>query len=137
MTWNLPQWVATTKKHIGLFIVITTHKNKPISKQHSTSLPCNSKDCVYAPFISSSNIITFKPIQKKEYKSLLEKCTNGLPVNSYNSNLSSMNDRLPELLIDATSIFTAMPEYHGFVQVLLVLVPRLLTAPSIPSIKAI
>ncbi len=56
----------------------------------------------------------------------MEKCKSGLPVNSYNSNLSSNHDRLPELLINATSIFTAMQGHHGFNNFFQVLVLLLL-----------
>ncbi len=117
ITWHLPQQVVIKRANIGLFIIITTQQNSLISKEQSKSIPPNSKKFIFAPFITSSNIVKFKPLRKTEYFSLVDKCKNGIKVNLYNSYLASMNKRSSEHLVDATSIFNDMPNYHGFVQI--------------------
>ncbi len=53
LCWNTPPRVTPNSYHTGLLTNITTHENKPISKELCTSLPPNSKDHLHAPVISS------------------------------------------------------------------------------------
>ncbi len=123
--------------YIGLFIIINTQQNEVISKKHSKSLPHDSKEFIDAPFISSSNIIGFKLLQRNEYNLFVEKCKFGLDVNCYNSHICCMNEKLPEHLVDATLIFDEMPDYHGLFKYLQMLALQLLTVHSKPSIKGL
>ncbi len=104
LCWNMPPHVTVNSDCTGLFIITTTHENKPISKEHSTSLPPNSKVFLHITYI------LFKPINKIQYCTIEEKCRHGVPEDSYNSLLSSINGIDAIELINVTSILNNGPD---------------------------